>query len=119
VPKKGLEPPHPCEYVDLNHARLPIPPLRHNTQSRRLLPVRQHLQVSQMSGAVSNIPGLLDSCRTLDSSATGSVRRSCSRPQHLRGFPEPSRTRLLALGLTDPAAVLAAVRVAELLEEVE
>src|SRR5271166_2375147 len=31
VPKKGLEPPHPCEYVDLNHARLPIPPLRHNT----------------------------------------------------------------------------------------
>src|ERR1035438_7869581 len=32
VPKKGLEPPHPCEYVDLNHARLPIPPLRHETQ---------------------------------------------------------------------------------------
>ena len=30
VPKKGLEPPHPCEYVDLNHARLPIPPLRHS-----------------------------------------------------------------------------------------
>ena len=29
VPMKGLEPPHPCEYVDLNHARLPIPPLRH------------------------------------------------------------------------------------------
>jgi hypothetical protein len=29
VPKKGLEPPHPCEYMDLNHARLPIPPLRH------------------------------------------------------------------------------------------
>ena len=32
VPKKGLEPPHPCEYVDLNHARLPIPPLRHSAQ---------------------------------------------------------------------------------------
>src|SRR6266478_1874270 len=28
VPKGGLEPPHPCEYMDLNHARLPIPPLR-------------------------------------------------------------------------------------------
>src|SRR5438270_2972666 len=28
VPKKGLEPPHPCGYMDLNHARLPIPPLR-------------------------------------------------------------------------------------------
>src|SRR5713101_3100656 len=26
VPKKGLEPPHPCGYMDLNHARLPIPP---------------------------------------------------------------------------------------------
>ena len=35
VPKKGLEPPHPCEYVDLNHARLPIPPLRHETQIQR------------------------------------------------------------------------------------
>jgi hypothetical protein len=33
VPKKGLEPPHPCEYMDLNHARLPIPPLRHKTSS--------------------------------------------------------------------------------------
>jgi hypothetical protein len=49
VPKKGLEPPHPCEYMDLNHARLPIPPLRHclhvaNPQaghSSRELPVFQ------------------------------------------------------------------------------
>jgi hypothetical protein len=31
VPKKGLEPPHPCGYMDLNHARLPIPPLRRAT----------------------------------------------------------------------------------------
>src|SRR4051812_27556780 len=30
VPKRGLEPPHPCEYLDLNQARLPIPPLRHD-----------------------------------------------------------------------------------------
>ena len=35
VPKKGLEPPHPCEYVDLNHARLPIPPLRHGEHVQR------------------------------------------------------------------------------------
>ncbi len=28
MPKRGLEPPHPCEYMTLNHARLPIPPLR-------------------------------------------------------------------------------------------
>src|SRR5579863_4065521 len=34
VPKKGLEPPHPCEYVDLNHARLPIPPLRHMSNAQ-------------------------------------------------------------------------------------
>ena len=38
VPKKGLEPPHPCEYVDLNHARLPIPPLRHETALKRVAP---------------------------------------------------------------------------------
>ena len=34
VPKKGLEPPHPCGYMDLNHARLPIPPLRHICPAR-------------------------------------------------------------------------------------
>ena len=26
MPSKGLEPPHRCRYMDLNHARLPIPP---------------------------------------------------------------------------------------------
>ena len=44
VPKKGLEPPHPCGYMDLNHARLPIPPLRHGW--KRVLtvnsPFRKH-----------------------------------------------------------------------------
>jgi hypothetical protein len=43
VPKKGLEPPHPCEYVDLNHARLPIPPLRHGRQLRQDALSRQQL----------------------------------------------------------------------------
>ena len=28
VRMRGLEPPRPCEHMDLNHARLPIPPLR-------------------------------------------------------------------------------------------
>ena len=37
VPKKGLEPPHPCGYMDLNHARLPIPPLRRVTSCARLI----------------------------------------------------------------------------------
>jgi hypothetical protein len=43
VPKKGLEPPHPCEYMDLNHARLPIPPLRHNRIQLGLLDKQQPL----------------------------------------------------------------------------
>ena len=36
MPKKGLEPPHPCGYMDLNHARLPIPPLRQVFYAGRL-----------------------------------------------------------------------------------
>jgi len=43
VPKKGLEPPHPCEYMDLNHARLPIPPLRHDRIQRDRLDRQQPL----------------------------------------------------------------------------
>ncbi len=40
VPKKGLEPSHPCEYMDLNHARLPIPPLRLTSEAQhRMQPV--------------------------------------------------------------------------------
>src|ERR1700751_337861 len=35
VPKKGLEPPRPCGHMDLNHARLPIPPLRQVTTAAR------------------------------------------------------------------------------------
>src|ERR1700712_3162608 len=53
VPKKGLEPPHPCEYMDLNHARLPIPPLRH------LLPApgldEAAIPSLQKPGAMSNV----------------------------------------------------------------
>jgi hypothetical protein len=40
VPKKGLEPSHPCEYMDLNHARLPIPPLRLNISALLLITSR-------------------------------------------------------------------------------
>ena len=32
VPKRGLEPPLPYGNMTLNHARLPIPPLRRDTQ---------------------------------------------------------------------------------------
>ena len=45
VPKKGLEPPHPCEYMDLNHARLPIPPLRHEVNTANWAVVRKGLLI--------------------------------------------------------------------------
>ena len=38
VPKKGLEPPRPCGHMDLNHARLPIPPLRQSVSRGRTAP---------------------------------------------------------------------------------
>src|ERR1019366_260116 len=37
VRMKGLEPSHPCEYMDLNHARLPIPPHPHVCTTGRKL----------------------------------------------------------------------------------
>jgi hypothetical protein len=42
VPSKGLEPPHRCRYMDLNHARLPIPPrwhvdFNHGSERRRIM----------------------------------------------------------------------------------
>ena len=40
VPEKGLEPPRPCGHMDLNHACLPISPLRHGIDSRILLDCR-------------------------------------------------------------------------------
>ena len=43
VPKKGLEPSHPCEYMDLNHARLPIPPLRLTSNRCPPHPLREAL----------------------------------------------------------------------------
>ncbi len=48
VPQKGLEPPLPCENMDLNHARLPIPPLRHSDwilkRPKRAQPLQIHLR---------------------------------------------------------------------------
>src|SRR5580700_8466211 len=54
VPKKGLEPPHPCEYMDLNHARLPIPPLRHACDVQRERLDWQQILVLQRRPSVSN-----------------------------------------------------------------
>jgi hypothetical protein len=63
VPKKGLEPPHPCEYVDLNHARLPIPPLRH------LLEVQQALLNPAATLSLANAACCVNSLRCQSSLA--------------------------------------------------
>src|ERR1035437_6381174 len=52
VSKKGLEAPRPCEYVDLNHARLPIPPLRHETQIQRTAEPAASLSLANAEPAV-------------------------------------------------------------------
>ena len=54
VPKKGLEPPHPCEYVDLNHARLPIPPLRHGDMFSKFAEQAAISESRKCGNAVSN-----------------------------------------------------------------
>src|SRR5208282_4869544 len=41
VPSKGLEPPHRCRYMDLNHARLPIPPRWQVDSQRQQLECRR------------------------------------------------------------------------------
>src|SRR6185369_16922701 len=54
VPKKGLEPPRPCGHMDLNHARLPVPPLRHDLlQAGRALII---LSCSNFYSTGRNIP---------------------------------------------------------------
>lgn len=53
VPKKGLEPSHPCEYMDLNHARLPIPPLRLTHCWRKRRSTTSALLVSQTRRGLS------------------------------------------------------------------
>jgi hypothetical protein len=60
VPKGGLEPPHPCEYMDLNHARLPIPPLRHgvlrSSQGQPEHANRDCLSLTNHAPAVNSAP---------------------------------------------------------------
>ena len=54
MPKKGLEPPRPCGHMDLNHARLPVPPLRHDLlQAGRALII---LSCSNFYSTGRNIP---------------------------------------------------------------
>ena len=81
VPKKGLEPPHPCEYVDLNHARLPIPPLRHGTQVQRSAEPAASLSLANAGCGVKF--GLLSESSLL------LARRFHASPEHFHGFLQP------------------------------
>ena len=59
VPKKGLEPPHPCGYMDLNHARLPIPPLRLALRPAALADYLQERSASTILQGPSGLSNLL------------------------------------------------------------
>src|SRR5713226_4418000 len=47
VPSKGLEPPHRCRYMDLNHARLPIPPRWQSGLAMQRRPLKPPCQEDQ------------------------------------------------------------------------
>ena len=55
VPKRGLEPPPSCLDMNLNHARLPIPPLRLSL-IRRLLIINSSKIISRGKEATSPLP---------------------------------------------------------------
>ena len=50
VPTEGLEPPRPCDRVDLNHVRLPIPPRRHSWKGPRTQALTPAVSVSGLAG---------------------------------------------------------------------
>ena len=67
VPSKGLEPPHPCEYMDLNHARLPIPPrwlvdLQYSG-GRKAAVRKTNSSILQTRSPVSNAPRIKSALR--------------------------------------------------------
>ena len=80
VPKKGLEPPHPCGYMDLNHARLPIPPLRQPMSGAEALDGQQ-LLVLQRHPLVSNLRAGAD--------PTGILSWRKTRPMNPTASPKP------------------------------
>ena len=78
VPKKGLEPPRPCGHMDLNHARLPVPPLRLSVTLKR-----QRFVFLQLLAFVSN-----DSCGNyhLDCLFQGDSFRKTARAMRVRRY---------------------------------
>ena len=86
VPKGGLEPPHPCEYMDLNHARLPIPPLRHGDSfsvhqgehTNRELSVFQSGRLKSMRANIRNSAEIFCSSGYVSRFDGGSFRLVCA-----------------------------------------
>ncbi len=71
VPSKGLEPPHRCRYMDLNHARLPIPP-------------RWQSELQCSGGRKAAVSGRLTYLFLQPAISLSNHRRVCLRPE-----PEP------------------------------
>src|SRR5450759_1613298 len=78
VRMKGLEPSHPCEYMDLNHARLPIPPHPHVCTTGRKLYLFKPRTRSQLFAAPAAPCGPRDR-RKLDDVDTHAARRAAHR----------------------------------------
>lgn len=69
MPGRGLEPPQPCGYMALNHARLPIPPpgLRHSVNDRvavRDYIVRYRMGLRPSSSGAGACPKSADHVKT-------------------------------------------------------
>ena len=86
VPSKGLEPPHRCRYMDLNHARLPIPPrwqVDFNDGSERRRIRKTCVSILQARNLVSNREPPCPECFKLLWLLQLGVHRDL-RVQHLR-----------------------------------
>src|SRR6185437_13892003 len=105
VPKKGLEPPHPCGYMDLNHARLPIPPLRQrdapddDPARRREL----HLYCNGNARSVKQERAMAARRRPQGKKTSSAGTRSAVRAAHLNGV---NSGRSLRLGVYACASLL-------------
>ena len=97
VPSKGLEPPHPCEYMDLNHARLPIPPRWHKKTGMR----HSFLEAACQERTTSNI---LQGERRLFKLRT--AMENSTKPRRCRGQPSRSGPRSQQFAGDGPAGRL-------------
>jgi hypothetical protein len=104
VPKKGLEPPHPCEYMDLNHARLPIPPLRPGM----LVPLDVRLgrtREQRLMGCINILAASLIFCQRarVGSAGWAEHQKKNRGPDYLKRPGPDTRNLLLVTRTTQPS----------------